>query len=166
MPPIVFDSSRNFIGDSFYSFCLSLAFSSTRFCTQLAVIASSSHGSSSSAHASCSPKTGYCHVGYVNSFPDWVPMYLISLAQFLPGASAEITHNLLRNVIVASLINLSTLVTTQRTTIQLLAAIARFSPSVIVPILSDVVPGILKASSQDDDEQRESSLSVRICFMA
>jgi len=93
-------------------------------------------------------------------------MYLISLAQFLPGASAEITHNLLRNVIVASLINLSTLVTTQRTTIQLLAAIARFSPSVIVPILSDVVPGILKASSQDDDEQRESSLSVRICFMA
>jgi hypothetical protein len=48
----------------------------------------------------------------------------------------------------------------QRTAIQLLAAIARFSPAVIAPILGDVVPGVLKASSQDDDEQRESSLQV------
>lgn len=69
-------------------------------------------------------------------------------------------NSLLRNVIAVSLINSSTPVETQRTAIQLLAAIARFSPIIIVPILGDVMPGILKASSQEDDDQRESSLQV------
>ncbi|KIJ45062.1 hypothetical protein M422DRAFT_167119 [Sphaerobolus stellatus SS14] len=85
---------------------------------------------------------------------------IVTLAQFLPSASAETTNNLLRTVIVAPLINASTPVGTQRTSIQLLAAIARYSPTVVAPILGDVIPGILKASSQDDDEQRESSLQT------
>lgn len=50
----------------------------------------------------------------------------------------------------------------QRTTIQLIAAIARYSPQIISPLLGELLPGILKGASQDDDELRESSLQVRV----
>ena len=71
--------------------------------------------------------------------------------------------NLIKNVVMSSFSS-STAVATQRTTVQLIAAIARFSPQIIAPALSDLVPGILKGASQDDDELRESSLQV--CFHA
>lgn len=67
--------------------------------------------------------------------------------------------NLLQNVVMPSLSS-STAIDTQRTTVQLIAAIARFSPQIVAPAMSDLVPGILKGASQDDDELRESCLQV------
>lgn len=50
----------------------------------------------------------------------------------------------------------------QRTTVQLVAAVARHSPAQIAPVLVQVVPGILKAVQKDDDELREGSLQVSV----
>ncbi|KAF8525252.1 armadillo-type protein [Hysterangium stoloniferum] len=84
---------------------------------------------------------------------------IVTLAQFLPSSSPEVANHLLRNVIVSSL-DAATPAAMQRTTIQLLGAIARFSPQIISSVLGEVVPCILKAASQDDDEQKESSLQA------
>lgn len=43
---------------------------------------------------------------------------------------------------------------------QLVAAVARNSPSQISPVLGDIVPGILKAIQRDDDELMEGGLQV------
>lgn len=50
----------------------------------------------------------------------------------------------------------------QRTTSQLVAAVARHSALQIAPVLGDIVPGILKAV-QKDDELRESGLQANLC---
>jgi cullin-associated NEDD8-dissociated protein 1 len=85
----------------------------------------------------------------------------VSAAQFLPITPVPLTVDLLKNVVISSL-SPSTPVATQRTTVQLVAAIARFSPPIVASALGDLVPGILKGASQDDDELRESSLQVRL----
>jgi len=48
----------------------------------------------------------------------------------------------------------------QRTTTQLVAAVARHSAGQIAPVIGAIVPGILAAVQKDDDELRESSLQV------
>ncbi|KAF8588484.1 TIP120-domain-containing protein [Ramaria rubella] len=84
---------------------------------------------------------------------------IVTLAQFLPSTSPTVTTDLLKNVIIASF-GPSAPVASQRTTVQLIAAIARFSPQIVAPSLVELVPGILKGASQDDDELRESSLQA------
>lgn len=87
----------------------------------------------------------------------------VSVAQFLPITPTPLTVDLLKNVVISALTPLSS-VAAQRTTVQLIAAIARFSPPIVASALGDLVPGILKGASQDDDELRESSLQV--CLQA
>jgi cullin-associated NEDD8-dissociated protein 1 len=48
----------------------------------------------------------------------------------------------------------------QRTTVQLIAAVARHSPSQIAPALDRIVPEILQAVEKDDDELKEGSLQA------
>jgi len=49
--------------------------------------------------------------------------------------------------------------------VQLIAAVARHSPSQIAPVLDQIVPGILHAIEKDDDELREGSLQVNYTFL-
>lgn len=84
---------------------------------------------------------------------------IITLAQFIPISQVALFDNLLKTHIfphLASNVNIDK----QRTTVQLVAAAARHSPTQIAPVLSDIIPGILKAVQRDDDELREGSLQV------
>ncbi|TFK71706.1 TIP120-domain-containing protein [Pluteus cervinus] len=84
---------------------------------------------------------------------------IITLAQFIPISQPVLFSELLKNHVfpyLAPSINLEK----QRTTVQLVAAVARHSPSQIAPVLGDIVPGILKAVQRDDDELREGSLQA------
>jgi cullin-associated NEDD8-dissociated protein 1 len=49
----------------------------------------------------------------------------------------------------------------QRTTVLLVAAIARTSALQIAPNLGNILPGLLRAVQKDDEELREGSLQVR-----
>lgn len=55
----------------------------------------------------------------------------------------------------------NTSVEKQKTTIQLIAAIARHSPTQIAPYIKDIVTNTIKALARDDEELKESSLQVR-----
>ena len=85
---------------------------------------------------------------------------ITTLAQFLPLSQPQHFLDLLKNLIVPNLTPSAEL-DKQRTTVQLVAAVARHSPHQIAPVLNDVVPGIIKAVSKDDEELRESGLQVR-----
>ncbi|GJJ09394.1 hypothetical protein Clacol_003616 [Clathrus columnatus] len=82
-----------------------------------------------------------------------------TLALFLPSAPPEVVDSLLRNVIMSSL-NSSSATMMQRSSIQLVAAITRVSPQLISAVLSDMIPGILRGTSKEDDEERENSLQA------
>lgn len=43
---------------------------------------------------------------------------------------------------------------------QLVAAVARYSPHQVATVLNDVVPSIIKAIAKDDEELRESGLQA------
>ena len=53
----------------------------------------------------------------------------------------------------------------QKTTIQLVAAIARHSPTQIAPYIKDIVTSTVKALARDDEELKESSLQVRLLLL-
>lgn len=86
-----------------------------------------------------------------------------TLAQFLPLSQSEHFTELLRAILLPNLAPSAGL-DKQRTTVQLVAAVGRHSPHQIAPYLNDLVPGIIKAISKDDEELRESGLQV-CCFV-
>lgn len=86
---------------------------------------------------------------------------ITTLAQFLPLSQPQYFSDLLKTLIIPNL-SRSAELDKQRTTVQLVAAVARHSPHQIAPVLNDIVPGILKAVSTEDEELRESGLQVRI----
>lgn len=84
---------------------------------------------------------------------------ITTLAQFLPVAQSQQFGELLKSIIFPNLVP-SAGVDKQRTTVQLVAAVARHSPHQIAPVLNDLVPSIIKAVSKEDEELRESGLQV------
>ncbi|KAI0063091.1 TIP120-domain-containing protein [Artomyces pyxidatus] len=84
---------------------------------------------------------------------------IVTLSQFVPLSSAELFSGLLSTVINPNLLPSAEL-EKQRTTVNLIAAIARQSPQRIAPALGDIVPGLLKAVYKEDDELREGSLQA------
>lgn len=84
---------------------------------------------------------------------------ITTLAQFLPVAPPQTFPGLFKSSILPSLASTANL-DTKRTTVQLVAAVARQSPQQVAPFLSDIVPNILQSLPKDDEELRESSLQV------
>ena len=84
---------------------------------------------------------------------------IITLSQFIPISQAALFTELLKTKVLPNLAPSASL-EKQRTTVQLIAAVARHSPTQIAPVLSDIVPGILKAIQKDDEELREGSLQA------
>ncbi|CCM03714.1 uncharacterized protein FIBRA_05860 [Fibroporia radiculosa] len=84
---------------------------------------------------------------------------ITTLAQFLPTARPELFSELLSKKILPELVS-STYVDNQRTTVQLIAAVARHTPHQIGPVLGNLVPGIIKAVERDDEELQESCLQA------
>jgi cullin-associated NEDD8-dissociated protein 1 len=84
---------------------------------------------------------------------------IITLSQFVPISQPNLFAGLLGSYVFPFLVS-SASVEKQRTTVQLVAAIARHSPLQIAPVLGQVVPGILDAIQRDDDELREGGLQV------
>jgi cullin-associated NEDD8-dissociated protein 1 len=88
---------------------------------------------------------------------------IITLAQFIPISQPELFSELLKSYVYPFLVS-STNSEKQRTTVQLVAAVARHSAGQIAPVLGNIVPGILSAVQKDDDELRESALQVYTCL--
>ena len=88
---------------------------------------------------------------------------IITISQFIPISQPALFSALLRSDVLPNL-TASANPEKQRTTVQLVAAVARNSPSQIAPVLSNIVPGILQAVEKSDDELREGSLQVGSIF--
>jgi cullin-associated NEDD8-dissociated protein 1 len=84
---------------------------------------------------------------------------IVTISQFIPISQSELFADLLKRHIFPYLDSSANL-EKQRTTVQLLAAVAKNSSAQVAPVLGEVVPGILKAVQRDDDELRESCLQV------
>ncbi|KAF8060828.1 armadillo-type protein [Lyophyllum atratum] len=84
---------------------------------------------------------------------------IITLSQYIPISRPELFHHLLQTNVLPFL-DPSVNIEKQKTTVHLVAAIARHSPVQIAPVLTQIVPGILKAVHRDDDELREGSLQA------
>ncbi|KAF5385600.1 hypothetical protein D9757_006791 [Collybiopsis confluens] len=84
---------------------------------------------------------------------------IVTLSQFIPISAPELFSNLLSNNVLPFLAPSANL-EKQRTTVNLVAAIAKHSPVQIAPSLGDIVPGIVKAAQRDDDELREGCLQA------
>ncbi|TFY60061.1 hypothetical protein EVJ58_g5390 [Rhodofomes roseus] len=84
---------------------------------------------------------------------------ITTLAQFLPSTRVELFQELLSGKVLPGLTP-SAKVEEQRTTVQLVAAIARHTPHQIEPVLGEIVPAINKALQRDDEELQESALQV------
>ncbi|THH17136.1 hypothetical protein EW146_g3609 [Bondarzewia mesenterica] len=84
---------------------------------------------------------------------------IATIAQFVPLCSPQLFTELLASDITPNIAP-SANVEKQRTTVQLVAAIARTSPQLIAAALNVIVPGILNVVQRDDDETREGSLQA------
>lgn len=84
---------------------------------------------------------------------------IITISQFIPISNPAVFADLLKTDVLPNLLPSATL-DKQRTTVQLVAAVARNSPAQISPVLGNVVPQILQAVEKSDDELREGSLQV------
>ncbi|KAF7784838.1 hypothetical protein Agabi119p4_1003 [Agaricus bisporus var. burnettii] len=84
---------------------------------------------------------------------------IITLSQFIPISRPALFESLLQSSVFPNLAPSANL-ERQRTTIQLVAAIARHSPHHISSVLDKLVPGILEAVHKDDEELREGSLQA------
>ena len=82
------------------------------------------------------------------------------MAQFLPTTVHAVFDQLLVSTIRPGLTSGN--VEEQRTTVQLVAAVARHSPQKIDNVLGVVTPGVLGAAAKEDDELREYALQVGI----
>lgn len=83
---------------------------------------------------------------------------IVTLSQFIPISPASLFVDLLQSSVVPNLVSSS--LDKQRTTVQLVAAVARHSPAQLAPALNNIVPGILRAVEKDDEELREGALQV------
>ncbi|KAF8907661.1 armadillo-type protein [Gymnopilus junonius] len=84
---------------------------------------------------------------------------IITLSQFIPISQPALFADLLKSDVFPNLAPGANL-EKQRTTVQLIAAVAKNSPTQIAPVLSHVVPGILQAVDKSDDELREGALQA------
>ena len=84
---------------------------------------------------------------------------IATVAQYLPLVPPEHFSELLKTIVIPNLAPAAG-VDKQRTTVQLVAAVTRHSPSQIATALNEVVPGIVKALQKDDEELRESGLQA------
>ncbi|KAI0917813.1 hypothetical protein AcV7_007119 [Taiwanofungus camphoratus] len=84
---------------------------------------------------------------------------ITTLAQFLPTSQTELFSGLLTSNVLPGLAP-SANVEIQRTTVQLVAAVARHTPHQIGTVLNDIIPGTIKAVQRDDEELRESCLQA------
>ncbi|PCH33074.1 ARM repeat-containing protein [Wolfiporia cocos MD-104 SS10] len=84
---------------------------------------------------------------------------ITTLAQFLPTTRAELAAELLNGQILPGLAP-SASVENQRTTVQLVAAVARHTPHQIGSALGKIVPAIIKAVQREDEELQESCLQA------
>jgi cullin-associated NEDD8-dissociated protein 1 len=83
----------------------------------------------------------------------------VTLSQFIPISPPALFTDLLKSSVLPDLVSPASL-DKQRTTVQLIAAVARHSPSQIAPFLEQIVPQILQAVNKDDDELREGCLQA------
>ena len=84
---------------------------------------------------------------------------ITTLAQFLPSTRTELFQELLSSKVFPGLTP-SANVEDQRTTVQLVAAIARHTPHQIEPHLGEIVPALNKSLQREDEELQESALQV------
>jgi cullin-associated NEDD8-dissociated protein 1 len=84
---------------------------------------------------------------------------IVTISQFIPLSPRPLWTELLQKDILSSFAA-GVAVDKQRTTVQLVASVARHSPLQISPVLDEIVPGILKAIQEDDEELRENGLQV------
>ncbi|KAF9560250.1 TIP120-domain-containing protein [Agrocybe pediades] len=84
---------------------------------------------------------------------------ITTLSQFIPISSTGLFNDLLKSDVLPNL-TASANLEKQRTTVQLVAAVARNSPTQIAPALGNIVPGILQAVDKSDDELREGALQA------
>ena len=85
---------------------------------------------------------------------------ILTVSQFVPLSAPELSAQLLSAVINPNL-QLSAPLEKQRTTVNLVAAIARASPQRLASGLRSIIPGILHVVEKDDEELREGALQVR-----
>ncbi|KAJ3507237.1 hypothetical protein NLJ89_g6418 [Agrocybe chaxingu] len=84
---------------------------------------------------------------------------IVTLSQFIPISPPALFADMLQANVLPNLAPSASL-DKRRTTVQLVAAVARNSPSQIAPALANIVPAILQAVEKDDDELREGSLQA------
>ncbi|KAF8168473.1 armadillo-type protein [Crassisporium funariophilum] len=84
---------------------------------------------------------------------------IITLSQFIPISQPALFAELLTSSVFPNL-NATASLDKQRTTVQLVAAVARHSPIQLAPALGSIVPGILQAVEKDDEELREGALQA------
>ena len=89
---------------------------------------------------------------------------IVTLSHFVPLSAPELSVQLLSAVVNPNL-QLSAPIEKQRTTVNLVAAIARTSPQRLASGLGAIVPGILRVVDQDDEELREGALQVNFSLM-
>lgn len=93
---------------------------------------------------------------------------ILTLAQFLPSAQQSLFDELIKSTALPGLRDESDSgsgLEQQRTAVQLVGAIARQSSGRIAPILGEIIPGVLKAAAQDDDESHEYALQTLEIFV-
>jgi cullin-associated NEDD8-dissociated protein 1 len=84
---------------------------------------------------------------------------IVTLSHFVPLSAPELSGQLLSTVVIPNL-QTSAPIEKQRTTVNLVAAIARASPQRLASGLGAIVPGILHVVDRDDEELREGALQV------
>ncbi|KAK7019727.1 hypothetical protein VNI00_017966 [Paramarasmius palmivorus] len=84
---------------------------------------------------------------------------IVTISQFIPIAQPALFADLLQQHVFPNLVANANL-EKQRTTVQLVAAVAKNSPTHIAPSLNDIVPQVLKAVQREDDELREGCLQA------
>ncbi|KAJ3495579.1 hypothetical protein NMY22_g19919 [Coprinellus aureogranulatus] len=94
-----------------------------------------------------------------NANPSPQPLKVLPPLLLHPRPVPALFNDLLNNIILPNLADGAS-IEKQRTTVQLVAAVARHSPSQIAPALETIVPSILKAIQRDDEELREGCLQA------
>ena len=84
---------------------------------------------------------------------------IVTLSQFIPISEPSLFNDLVFAHVLPYLVPAAN-IEKQRTTVHLIAAVARHSPIQLAPILDQIIPAILKAVQKDDDELREGALQV------
>ncbi|KAG8723447.1 hypothetical protein FRC09_003293 [Ceratobasidium sp. 395] len=79
-----------------------------------------------------------------------------TIASFVPHLSDTETHSFITSTILPGLANNKVALDTQRTTVHLVAAVARY----LAPSLAEVVPGVLAGIARGDEELREAGLQA------